>query len=327
MAGFPCALCLGRDAETEEHIIPRSIGGGLALPILCKPCNDALGHGIDADALKSRAIQGAALRLKGGAPWLWLSIGPDVEVKALAADVPLQVEKETGEPQVEPHLDPDTGALQLPQTPLGQRMLRKHLAAMIRKMRRKGQPLNVDVERAATDFTNAEPGDLVDVPSLGVQFAQQQNKGVQYVLGPPLDPRYAARIGYLTLIAAGGRPKDAHLESWRRFVRGEITGDRFKAGVLLGSLPAPSTDPMLGHYVEAVRGPGNMHIVDIVLFGWSAWRCAFLLERPAVLPFVAYGVDLQAGTAAVSVDEAEWKKGMGVTVPAPDPRVGWRRRR
>src|SRR5437867_1389851 len=43
-----CILCLADAPLTVEHIIAEQIGGKLTVPFLCKPCNDRLGHGVEA---------------------------------------------------------------------------------------------------------------------------------------------------------------------------------------------------------------------------------------------------------------------------------------
>ena len=42
---FKCILCLSTDSITQEHVIPKSLGGKLISDFLCKACNSKLGHG------------------------------------------------------------------------------------------------------------------------------------------------------------------------------------------------------------------------------------------------------------------------------------------
>jgi hypothetical protein len=43
-----CILCIEKRLLTEEHIIPNQLGGILWSRILCKDCNDYLGHSVEA---------------------------------------------------------------------------------------------------------------------------------------------------------------------------------------------------------------------------------------------------------------------------------------
>ena len=40
-----CILCRSKYGITEEHLIPKSLGGRLVVRFLCKKCNSKLGHG------------------------------------------------------------------------------------------------------------------------------------------------------------------------------------------------------------------------------------------------------------------------------------------
>jgi len=319
-------MCLVREADSEEHIVPRSIGGGLKLPILCKPCNEALGHGIDIEARNSGPIQHAALKLKDAVPRLWRKVGPGMTARSMSDDTELQVEKASGDAQIKPHRNAETGALQLPQSPIGERELRKYLASEVRKMRRQGIDPEIDVGEAVSKFRDAQAGETFEIPELGLTFIGGQGVGVEFRSGPPLSHRYPARIAYLLLVAAGVSLAEPSLENWRRYIRGEID-DPIRARVLIGRPKPPSDVPTPNHYFESVRGPGGSHIVDVILFGCWAWRCVFLLDRRVQLEFMAYDIDLERGLAAVFIDEEECAAGRGSPIPAPDPVKGWGGRR
>ncbi len=63
-----CIVCLDTAPLTEEHVIPRALGGKLTCCFLCKPCNDRLGIGIEAGAKADPSIRLAALALRPEAP-------------------------------------------------------------------------------------------------------------------------------------------------------------------------------------------------------------------------------------------------------------------
>jgi hypothetical protein len=54
----PCILCLESTAPlTEEHVFPEAAGGNISKYVLCKPCNDKLGHWVDAPYVDQKHIQ------------------------------------------------------------------------------------------------------------------------------------------------------------------------------------------------------------------------------------------------------------------------------
>lgn len=53
-----CILCLkSSEPLTEEHIFPEAAGGSISKYLLCKPCNDKLGHWVDAPYVDQKHIQ------------------------------------------------------------------------------------------------------------------------------------------------------------------------------------------------------------------------------------------------------------------------------
>lgn len=55
-----CILCLKEGGMTIEHVIPASLGGKLASRMLCKGCNDGLGHGFESRARLAPELRRAA---------------------------------------------------------------------------------------------------------------------------------------------------------------------------------------------------------------------------------------------------------------------------
>jgi hypothetical protein len=53
-----CILCLDSSKPlTNEHIFPEAVGGRISKYLLCKPCNDKLGHWVDAPYVDQKLIQ------------------------------------------------------------------------------------------------------------------------------------------------------------------------------------------------------------------------------------------------------------------------------
>jgi hypothetical protein len=75
-----CVACLKAppfaDGEgfTEEHILPRALGGILTWPALCKPCNDRFGHTFEKRLKTDPAIRLAIHKLKHALPHLFSAI-------------------------------------------------------------------------------------------------------------------------------------------------------------------------------------------------------------------------------------------------------------
>jgi hypothetical protein len=66
-----CILCKQKKLLTEEHAIPEQVGGILKSNILCKDCNDYLGHSIEASIKNDPSIRLAIEGIKFQAPELF----------------------------------------------------------------------------------------------------------------------------------------------------------------------------------------------------------------------------------------------------------------
>ncbi len=69
-----CILCRSNEEMTDEHIIPEALGGRLYARFLCKPCNDKLGHTIEARASQDPSIRLAIENLSDKIPDLATSM-------------------------------------------------------------------------------------------------------------------------------------------------------------------------------------------------------------------------------------------------------------
>lgn len=69
-----CIICKKRKPDTYEHLIPDSIGGVISMRILCKKCNDELGHTLVANVKKDPRIRIAISNLKIELPDLYKKI-------------------------------------------------------------------------------------------------------------------------------------------------------------------------------------------------------------------------------------------------------------
>jgi hypothetical protein len=65
-----CILCLDSATFTEEHVIPKAIGGILKVPFLCESCNSDLGTRVEAETKKDPSIRLALEQIRSLAPEL-----------------------------------------------------------------------------------------------------------------------------------------------------------------------------------------------------------------------------------------------------------------
>jgi HNH endonuclease len=59
-----CIVCLAEKSLSEEHVIPKSLGGILTSSFLCNSCNSAFGSGFEANARLSPEIRQAVTSLE-----------------------------------------------------------------------------------------------------------------------------------------------------------------------------------------------------------------------------------------------------------------------
>ena len=66
--GARCILCLKEGQLSEEHVIPRALGGVLTCSFLCLSCNSRLGSDVEASARSDPSILRAVHKLKAELP-------------------------------------------------------------------------------------------------------------------------------------------------------------------------------------------------------------------------------------------------------------------
>jgi len=92
-SGCQCIICLQDRPLSEEHVIPRSLGGDLTCNFICKPCNDLFGSTFEASAKIDPVIRLAAGYLRDKLPaatyqqiedgQLWTAKNGPVPVRAI----------------------------------------------------------------------------------------------------------------------------------------------------------------------------------------------------------------------------------------------------
>ena len=234
----------------------------------------------------------------------------------------MQIEKGTGQPQIRPHFDSRTGAINQPRSKLGEQNVRTSLAKKFAELRSKGVTPSCDPTALAKRIAKLEDGQAVDVPEIGLKFVGKQDQGVEYGPGPALSHRYPARIAYLSLVAAGADLLDPSLTNWRRYITGEID-QSLENGVIIGRPESPTKDAVPYHFVQVSDKIPGVGLVDVVLFGCWTWRALFPLREPQSVEFTVIGVDLAVGETVVYVGRDRYSKAIGWVLPGPDPVGGW----
>ncbi len=75
-----CAVCLGGGTFSNEHVIPRALGGELCSRLICKDCNDGFGASIEARAKQDPTISDAILGLREDHPTLFDELARNLDV-------------------------------------------------------------------------------------------------------------------------------------------------------------------------------------------------------------------------------------------------------
>lgn len=122
-----CILCRSTGQMTEEHIIPESLGGRLYARFLCKPCNDKLGHSIEARAAEDPSVKLAVENLADRIPDLAKAIREGQRYVVRSAGGFAQAYLKGGELRIRGARAADGSVIQ--STPDG----RDHIATVLRK--------------------------------------------------------------------------------------------------------------------------------------------------------------------------------------------------
>lgn len=277
-----CVVCLREDTPpSDEHLIPASLGGRLVVRgLLCKPCNDDLGHRVEADARADPAVRLAVENLRNKLP---ASLAADLDKRlGFVADSNAGTVAVTlgGEgPRLRPERD-ESGAF----TKLDTRDARRLLEA--ESMRSGASP--TDVAEALAAFDAAPEGQYVEFPGR-IGAMKHEIRNVQPALDADLMSEILPLKAAYEFLALGveGEIFAPALDPVREAIRGsEGVNDDFSIENLRGSY-APV------HQLRLWTGEDDHVIVDVVLFGWIVYRVH--LHRVALRPTkFGYEIDLAA---------------------------------
>lgn len=147
-----CILCLRDGVLTVEHVIPGSLGGRLTSRILCKNCNDRLGHGFESDARLAPELRHAAA-----------GMAPDLGALAEALEVGAKYVAQFGEQQIVQKVrgDGQFGTAKLADESLivPEVEAASHISSILRKRGASEQEINGAIGR----WTESESGQILNL--------------------------------------------------------------------------------------------------------------------------------------------------------------------
>jgi hypothetical protein len=253
-----CIICLETKLLTDEHIIPKAIGGRLAVRFLCKPCNDRMGE-LEGGLKKDPAVRLAVEHLRPTLPALADSIDDGQKFFVISDAERVRGSKSDGVFKVRGG-PADEGSLILPTDDA-----RKTLGGMLRKAHSEAE-----AQEMLARF-DAAPNDVsVD---LGEQWAikRSHDDPRPALIDPRIDDEPILKMAYEFLAC---------------HVMSGIYNPRLNEirGVLRERMPAPhaySVERVHGSRYRPIHGlvmeRAAPHVViQVRLFGWYGFRVHFL---------------------------------------------------
>lgn len=282
-----CILCLEPGSLTDEHVIPKRIGGKLKARFLCRACNSRLGHTVEAAVKDDPSIRIAVDRLSDRMPAVarraregltYVGHGP--------AGGAIRGRLKRGRFKVSTTRQPD-GSLVQP-TPEA----REHVEAVLLSSGLDGE----GVARWLREF-DAAPADRPVALPAGITIVKREGTGLTPVLdGPFLADQVLVKIAYEFLACHlvervyGPEPQLAALREavW-------ASGDG-RGAATVEHLTTGQYSPV--HGLALVGSPHVM--VSVCLFDWLRFRVHF--HRIAVAqPNFIYSCMLDSGDETIDV--------------------------
>ena len=255
-----CILCLRTADLTVEHLIPEALGGRLTSRILCKSCNDQLGHSIEADAKHDPAIAAAIYQFAQEYPGKaeQLVERTRLQVHSEAGSVP--AERRAGDLHIKSHRIADGSLIQA--TPLAQETLRR----MLTKSGMEAGPL----EEALRKFEEAEENRPLDFGPVSVTKWTITAVSPD-TSGPPLHDLVPVKAAYEFLAGHLGTAVYRDHPPLQAIRSALLTGTPSDS-IVVERLVADRTEPIHGILFEGNYPHAQ---VQVRLFGRLAYRVHF----------------------------------------------------
>lgn len=289
-----CIFCFRTDLETtfsNEHIIPRSIGGRLELEQVCAECNNRLGHDVDVEILKLPETLQALNSLKiphnrEGILRSYYNITGEV------ADGQRNVRAKGSGFEPLPGRMPD-GSILTPD---------ERFAHDLRKRVHRDERLNIaglttqeideELKSLLALYKDCEPGESIESPRLGLKLVRRQEKvTIRIQARDQQHPeKLMAKIAYEFLFFLGGRELLINRQVAEPLFRA-IQGENSNNPAFFLRLDPLSETYVPTHTIELHTDRG-MTEVYINLFGRIVYRVTTTALLPTFLRSISdkYGI-------------------------------------
>lgn len=275
-----CIVCLAQKDLTVEHIIPRQIGGRLTARFLCKPCNDQLGHRVEADVRADPSIRLAAENLQDQIPDLAKAIREGQTYVASGPGGRAMGTVKRGKFQIDGAMR-EKGSVVQP-TPEACKHLQRVLA-------KRGLDPNA-IQQLLGKFEEAPDNTVVKL-GLDLHAIRWGIDEIHPVLeGPFLSPAVLAKIAYEFLACHDGDlilSESPQVAGLRAVVRGDS-----EEAIQLEWLTSRRYRPLHGLAMEQCS---DHTVVRVCLFGWLVCRVHLRTVGLLSRPYFIYTCELDTG--------------------------------
>lgn len=257
-----CILCLNEGELTIEHVIPASLGGKLTSRILCKDCNNRLGHGFESDARLAPELRCAAA-----------GMASDLGALAEALEVGAQYEAQFDEQKVVRKLrsDGQFGTAKLLDNSLivPEAEAAKHISSIMRKRGASDQEVDAAVEK----WSEVEAGAMLDLGRNVVVRKWMNHPSTPAYTEPAMSPLVPLKTGYefaALILGVAILPSAPGLDRIRRALREQ---DEAFARSVVAQRRASNPAPFHG---IAFMGNKPAAVIQVRLFGFLAYDVTLL---------------------------------------------------
>ena len=258
-----CILCLKRGDLSEEHIIPKSIGGRLSIRFLCTNCNSILGRTVEKAAISDPSIRIAIENLRQDIPVLYsqLTEKQPFQGKSKAGTVPGYIRN--GEFVVKSNKMADGSLIQPTET------ARKSIEIILRRQGcTQGQ-----IEEALSKF-DVTPSNKISEIHPGIEVSKWDLEKIELNFNGTslMNPLVPLKIGYEFIACHLGTSICASEPQLDEIRNALLTQNADNECFQVERLNAKEYKPFHGLVLERNKQYAQ---VQIRLFGWLAFRVHF----------------------------------------------------
>jgi len=264
-----CILCLEKNADSWEHIIPECIGGRLELENLCSDCNHKLGSELISQIPDDPSIRLAVYHVRSQIPKLFKSF--EMHLTYFAEDKCGIIRMKRKGSKMKVFTEKKDNNVFIMDT----KDSYKHISKLLEK---EGLTSN-EISNKIKSFKNAENNIIVPI-SKTLKAERSSGKKINISLeGPRLDKRIPALIAYefLSLII-NNQIYNTRFDFIRDFIIENIKCDKLVIEEIQGKYE-------LCHIIFPKFLPTEI-IINIFLFGWHGFRVylkGFQLSPPELV--------------------------------------------